>query len=89
MVGGSMLKWQQTFFQEVKSVTFYKVYMPVGLGVVHEYIGVKAMMTNGSTKLSTSGLVGDADAAYFKNTLPIPVRSKQYVPAFARSMLKD
>ena len=65
-VGGSLAKLNAEEISHVLSSRFFIVRMPVGLGIYHEFVGVELMYEDGP-RLHTTGLVGDADAAYWRD----------------------
>ena len=66
MIGGTLATLSDDNRAKIESMDFYRVLSPVGFGVVHEFIGIVAKTTDGKTWALTTGLVGDADDAYFR-----------------------
>jgi len=69
MIGGTLARLSDANSAKIESMDFYRVLSPVGFGVVHEFIGIVAKTTDGKTWALTTGLVGDADDAYFRANL--------------------
>ena len=67
MVGGTLSLTSAASIDDISSINFYRIYMPAGLGITHEFIGVEIHTADGMKLYRTTGLVGDADDAYFKN----------------------
>lgn len=63
-VGGSLSHLTPSDISQFQNSRFFKVSMPVGLGIKHVFIGVEVERA-GATELYTTGLVGDADGAYW------------------------
>lgn len=65
-MGGSLAQISAEEISDILSSRFFLVRMPVGLGIYHEFVGVELMYEDGP-RLHTTGLVGDADAAYWRD----------------------
>ncbi len=77
-VGGSLAFTNPADLLHYDYMKFYRVIMPVGFGVNHEFIGIYIQGQQGSMYLTT-GLVGDSDLPYFKK-LHKPLGSKHLLP---------
>ncbi len=69
MVGGTLRALDSRTLATIVEAEFFVVYMPVGLGIVHEFIGIKALTSSDKEILLTTGLVGDVDDTYFSTNI--------------------
>jgi hypothetical protein len=65
VVGGSLANMPNKTIRAIEKAEFYRVRRPVGLGIVHEYMGIRLQLTDGTTGFWTSGLIGEGDGRFF------------------------
>jgi hypothetical protein len=65
VVGGSLANMSTKTIQAIEKAEYYRVRRPVGLGIVHEYMGIRLQLSDGTTGFWTSGLIGEGDGRFF------------------------